>query len=75
MGESRGAYRALVGKPEGRNHLKDPGVDGRIILKWIFERLDGEAIDWIDLAQDTDRWRAVVNTVMNLRLPENEGYF
>ena len=40
MSEKRGAYRALVGKPEGRNHLKDPGVDGRIIFKWIFERLD-----------------------------------
>jgi hypothetical protein len=39
MGERRGAYRALVGKLEGRNHLEDPGVDGRIILKWIFERL------------------------------------
>jgi hypothetical protein len=42
-GERRGAYRALVGKPEGRNHLKDPGVDGRIILKWIFEGLGGGA--------------------------------
>jgi hypothetical protein len=41
MGDRRGAYRALAGKPEGRNHLKDPGVDGRIILKWIFERLGG----------------------------------
>jgi hypothetical protein len=41
MGERRGAYRALVGKPEGRNHLIDPGVDGRIMLKLIFERLDG----------------------------------
>jgi hypothetical protein len=41
MGERRGAYRALVGKPEGSNHLEDPGVDGRIILKRIFERLDG----------------------------------
>jgi hypothetical protein len=39
-GERRGADRALVGKPEGRNRLKDPGVDGRIILKWIFKRLD-----------------------------------
>jgi hypothetical protein len=45
----RGAYRALVGKSEG-NHLKDPGVDGRIILKWIFERLDG-GMDWINLAR------------------------
>jgi hypothetical protein len=48
--------------------LEDPGVDGRIILKRIFERL-GEGVDWIDLAQDRDRWRAVVNTIMNLRVP------
>jgi hypothetical protein len=47
--------------------LKDPGVDGRIILKWIFERLDG-GMDWIHLAQDKDRWRALVNAVMNLRV-------
>jgi hypothetical protein len=40
MEERRGAYRALVGKPEGRRPLGRPGVDGRIILKWIFERLD-----------------------------------
>jgi hypothetical protein len=50
------------------DHLEDPGVDGMIILKWIFERLGGGA-DWIDLAQDRDRWRAVVYTVMNLRVP------
>jgi hypothetical protein len=43
MGERRGAYRVLVGKPEGRNHLEDPGVDGMIILKWTCERLDGWA--------------------------------
>jgi hypothetical protein len=48
--------------------LEDPGVDGRIILKWFFERLDGGA-DWIDLAQDRDRWQALVYTVMNLRVP------
>jgi hypothetical protein len=41
MGERRGAYRALVVKPEGRSHLEDPVADGRIILKWIFERLGG----------------------------------
>jgi hypothetical protein len=69
MEERRGAYRALVGKPEGRNHLEDPGVDGRIILKWTCERLDGGGMDWINLAQDRDRWRALVNAVMNLRVP------
>ena len=38
-GESRGIYRVLVGKPEGKNHLEDPGLDGRIILRWIFRKL------------------------------------
>jgi len=40
MGEMRGVYRGFVGKPEGKNHLGDPGVDGRIILRWIFRRWD-----------------------------------
>jgi hypothetical protein len=44
-----------------------PGVDGRIILKWILKRLGG-GIDWIDLAQDRDRWRALLYTVMDLRV-------
>jgi hypothetical protein len=48
-------------------HLENPGVDGRIILKWIFEKCDG-GMDWIDLAQNRDRWRAVVNAVMKLRV-------
>ena len=64
MGESRGAYRVLVGKPEGGDHLEDPGVGGRIILRWIFRKWDG-GMDWIDLAVDRDRWRAVVKSVMN----------
>jgi hypothetical protein len=43
MGEKRGAYRVLVGKPEGKNHLENPGVDGKIILKWIIKKWDGQA--------------------------------
>jgi hypothetical protein len=50
------------------NHLEDPGVDGRIILKWIFDRMGG-GVDWIDLAKDRDRWRALVYAVMNLLVP------
>ena len=41
-------------KPEGKRHLEDPGVDERIILRWIFRKWD-VSIDWIDLAQDRDR--------------------
>ena len=48
--------------------MKGPDVDGRIILKWIFEKWD-EGMDWIDLTQEKDRWWAVVNAVMNLRAP------
>jgi hypothetical protein len=50
------------------DHLEDRGTDGRIILKYILEKWDG-GMDWIDFAEDRDRWRAVVNTVMNLQVP------
>ena len=65
--ERRGAYRALVGKAEGRNHLEVLGLHGRIILKWIFKKSNGR--HWFDLAEDRDRWRAAVNAVMNIRVP------
>jgi hypothetical protein len=43
MGEKRGLYRILVGRPERRHHLGDPGIDGRIILKWIIKKWDDGA--------------------------------
>jgi hypothetical protein len=67
MGEGRNVYRVLVGKPEGKNHLEDQSVDGRIGSKWTLGRLVG-GVECIHLAQDRDRWRAVVNAVMNPRV-------
>ena len=53
-----------------RDHWGDPGVDGRIILRWIFRKWNvGGGMDWIELAQDSDSWRALVNAVMNLLVP------
>jgi len=54
-----------------RDHWGDPGADGRIILRWIFRKwgVGGGDMDWMELAQDRDRWRALVNAVMNLRVP------
>jgi hypothetical protein len=70
IGERRGMYRVLG----GRDHMEDRGVDGRIILRWIFKKWNG-GLDWIDLAQDRGRWRALVNAVMNVRVPYNAGNF
>jgi len=47
-----------------RDDLEDPGIDGRIILKWIFKKYNG-GMDWVDLVQDRDRWQAVVNVVIS----------
>ena len=50
--------------------MEVPDVDGRIILRWIFRKCKvGGGIDWIDLAQDRNRWRALVNAVMNIVVP------
>jgi hypothetical protein len=50
--------------------LEDPGIDGRIILRWVFRKWNGRGCtDWIDMAQDRDRWRSHVNAIMNLQVP------
>ena len=54
--------------------MEDPSLDGRIILKFIFRKWD-ESMDWLDLALNRDRWKAVVNAIMNLRVPYNAGNF
>jgi hypothetical protein len=63
MGVKRNAYRLLVGKPEGRRPL------GRLRRRIDLVEVGWGDVDWIGLAQDRDRWRALVNAVMNLRVP------
>jgi hypothetical protein len=66
MGDWRGAYRVLVGKPEGKRPLGRLRYIWEDNIKMDLEEL-GLGMDWIDLAQDRDGWRAIVNAVMNLR--------
>ena len=75
MGERRDEYRVLLRKPEGKKNLEYLGVDGRIILKWMFKKWDVGGMDWIDLALDRNRLRAVVNAVVILRVPSNAENF
>jgi hypothetical protein len=69
-----GNWRVVYWVLGERDHLENPGLDGRIILRWIFRKWD-EGMDWIDLAQDRDRWRALVNVVMKRLVPQNAGNF
>jgi hypothetical protein len=69
MGERRGAYRALVGKPEGRRPLGRPRRRWEDNIEMDLREVGCGSADWISLAQDRDRCRALVYTVMNLRVP------
>jgi hypothetical protein len=69
MGEVRGAYNISVGRREGRRPLGRPRRRWEDNIKMDLREIWFADVDWIPLAQDRDKWRAVVNTVMNLRVP------
>jgi hypothetical protein len=69
MGEKRNAYRILVGNPEGRRPLGRPRRRWGDNIKMDLSEIGWDGMDWIHLAQNMDQWRALGNTVMNLRVP------
>ena len=69
IAEKRGVYRVLVEKSEGKRPLRRPRRRWKNTIKIDFQDLGCGCMDWIELAQDKDRWRALVNAVMNLRIP------
>jgi len=69
IGEGRGVYRVLVGKPEGKNPLARPRRRWEGNIKMDLQEVGCGGMDWIELAEERDRWRSLVNAVMNLRVP------
>ena len=69
MGERRGVYRVSVGKPEGKRLLERPRRRWDYNIMVDLQEMGCGVMDWIDLAQNRDRWRALLNAVMNLRVP------
>ena len=69
MGERRGVYRVLVGKPEGKRPRGRPRRRWEDNIKMGLQEVGYGGVYWIELAQDRDRWRELVNAVMNLRVP------
>jgi len=69
MRQRKGEYRVLVGKPEGKRPLGRPRRRWEDNIKMDLQKMGCGGMDWIELAQDKHRWRALVNTVMNLRVP------
>ena len=74
-GEGRGVHRVLVGKLDGKRPLGRPRRRWEDNIKMDLQEVGGGCGDWMELAQDRDRWRALVSTVMNLRVPKNAGNF
>jgi len=69
MGEGRGVYKVFVGKPEGKRPLWRPRRRWEDNIKMELQEVGCGGMDWIELAQDRDRWQALVNVVMNLLVP------
>jgi hypothetical protein len=69
MGEDRGVHRMLVGKPEGKSPMGRPRIRSEDNIKMDLQEVGGDRGDWMDLAQDRDRRRALVGTVRNFRVP------
>jgi len=69
MGDRRGAYRVLVGKPEGKRPLRRHRHMWEDNIKMDHREVGCSSMDWIELAQDRDSWRALVTAVMNFRVP------
>jgi len=68
MGEMKNAYNTLVANLKGRDHTEDIGVNGKITLEWILEKIWLKTVEWMQLAQDRTKRRTPVNTVMDLRV-------
>jgi hypothetical protein len=69
IGKTRNAYRILVGKPEGKRSLGRPRRRWVDNIKMDLREIGWDGMDWIELAHDREQWGALVNTVMNLRVP------
>ena len=73
MGEGRGVHRVLIGKPEGKRPLGIPRRRWEDNIKMDLQDVGGSCRDWMELAHNTDRWRALVGTVRNIRVPKMRG--